>query len=128
MAAAEAGLGEEFLLVVKQWKSGRLPACAQKASRHPEVTVTRDMASSCTDCPLADKYGSGSALSVRLEHEGRVYGLLSSCTNSLYAEDEEELSLLMRIAGDIAFALYSIELEEQRRRAVDSLVEMTRLL
>jgi len=96
--------------------------------RQPEVVITRDMASSCTACPLADKYGGGSALSVRLEHEGRVYGLLSICTTSLYAEDEEELLLLLRIAGDIAFALHSLELEKQRRRAIDSLVEMTKLL
>ncbi|MCK4793843.1 MAG: PAS domain S-box protein [Desulfobacteraceae bacterium] len=128
MAAAEAGLGEDFLPIVKQWKLGRLPACAQRTLSHSEVEVTRDMASSCTDCPLADKYGSGSALSVRLEHEGRVYGLLSICTTSLYAEDEEELSLLLRIAGNIAFALHNIELEKQFRRAVDSLVEMTKLL
>jgi len=127
-AAAEAGLGEDFLPVIEEWKSGRLPACAESALRQPEVVVTRDTASTCTACPLADKYVSGSALGVRLEHEGRVYGMLSICTTSIYTEDEEELSLLLRIAGDIAFALHSIELEKQRRRAVDALVDLSNLL
>jgi len=130
VATAEAGLGKDFLLILNQWKRGRLPAYAQRALRQPEVVLIRETAPSCTDCPLASKGATdgGRKLTVRLEHDGKVYGLLSCCITSHCAFEEEELSLFQRVAGDIAFALHSIELEKQRRRAVDSLVELTRYL
>jgi len=34
MTAAEDGLGEDFLPVVEQWKSGQLPACAERLRVH----------------------------------------------------------------------------------------------
>lgn len=127
VAAAETGLGEEFLTVVEQWKLGRLPVCALRALSNSKVTVTTDMVP-CCDCPLIGKCGNGNSLCVRLEHEGRIYGLLSIFTTNLYEEDEEELYLIRRVGGDIAFVLYNIELENQRRRAVDTLVEMIKFL
>ncbi len=128
VATAEAGLGKDFLTLVKRWKLGKLPACGQKALQQSELVVSRESLSDCDGCPLADKHTSDSVLTIRLEYDGKVYGLLSCCTIDRYGLGEEEQGLLQRIAGDIAFALHDAEVENQHRRAVDSLVEMTRLL
>jgi len=128
IATAEAGLGKNFLTMVKQWQLGRLPACGQKALRQSELTVNRESLPDCGDCPLAGKHTPDSALTIRLEYDGKIYGLLSCRTIDRYGLGEEEQSLLQRIAGDIAFALHFTEVENQRRRAIDTLVKLTRYL
>jgi len=123
VTSAEAGLGDEFLLMVEQLKRGELIVCGRRALKQSEVLVTKDPLSTCAGCPLADRYGGRGAMTVRLEHEGKVYGLLSVSVPRDLATDEEELALLQEGAGDIAFALYSIELEEERKRAEEALQE-----
>jgi PAS domain S-box-containing protein len=60
-------------------------------------------------------------LTLRLEYGGKVYGLLSSSVPSGFAADEEEKSLFEEVAGDVAFALHSIEQEEEGQRAQEAL-------
>ena len=114
---AEAGLGEEFLSMVEQLKRGELTACGRRALRQSEVVVTEAPASTCTDCPLAKEYGGRGAMTVRLEYDGKVYGLLSASIPAHLAAEEEERSLLQEVVGDIAFALHNIELEEEHKWA-----------
>jgi len=59
-------------------------------------------------------------MTVRLEHEGRVYGVLAVLIPRALVGDEEERSLFHEVAGDIAFALRGIELEEERKRAEEA--------
>ncbi|GAI19696.1 unnamed protein product, partial [marine sediment metagenome] len=53
---AEAGLGEDFHLVVEQLKRGELVTCGRQALRQAGVVVTEDPLSTCGDCPLAKKF------------------------------------------------------------------------
>ena len=62
-------------------------------------------------------------MTARLEHGGKVYGLLSACIPVNFATEAEERSLFEEVAGDIAFALHSIELEEGRKWAEEALKE-----
>ncbi|MBL7063976.1 MAG: GAF domain-containing protein [Anaerolineae bacterium] len=117
MTTAEAGLGEPFLPLVEQLKRGELTACGRRALSQPGAVVTEDPLSTCTGCPLAEKCRGMGALTVRLEHEGKVYGVLAVSIPADFIAHEEERSLLREVAGDIAFALHSIELEEERQRA-----------
>jgi PAS domain S-box-containing protein len=104
-------------------KGGKLTDCGQKALRQSKVVVTQDPLSSCTDCPLARMYSGGGAIAIRLEHGGKIYGLLSASISIDFLSDEEEQSLLQEVAADIAFALHSIELEKKRKRAEEALRE-----
>jgi len=45
-------------------------------------------------------------MTIRLEHSGKVYGLLAVSMPIQLTTDEEEQSLFMEAAGDLAFALY----------------------
>ena len=121
VATYEAGLGEVFLPMVEWMKRGELPACGQRALSEPGIVVTRDPLSTCTDCPLAEKYDGRWAMTIRLEHDGKRYGLLCVSIPGELTADEEERALFKEVASDLAFALHSIELEEERKKAEEEL-------
>jgi len=121
VTAVEAGLGEDFLPLTEQLKRGELTACGRRALSQLGVVVTEDPLSACADCPLSVNYGGRGAMTVRLEHGEKVYGLVSVSVPRDPVADEEEQALFKEVAGDIAFALHSIELEEERKRAEEAL-------
>ena len=111
VTTGEAGLGEQFLPLVEQ-RGGELPACGGTALSQPGVFVIEDRVSTCSECPLSDRHGGQEVLGVRLEHGGKVFGLLMVSILAEYTVDEKERALFAEVAGDIAFALHSMELEE----------------
>ncbi len=121
--AAEAGLGGDFLPVIERFKRGELTECAQKALDNPGIVITEDPVSDCPDCPLASACGERGSMTLRLEHGGTVYGFITLTVRRVRVTDEEEQSLFEEVAGDIAFALYSMELEEAREQAENKLKE-----
>jgi PAS domain S-box-containing protein len=123
VTTAEAGLGKDFLPMMELLKAGKLPDCAQKALEQSQVVLTDDPASTCTDCILAKKYSDGGAMTIRLEHGGKAYGLLSASAPRGFVSDAEEQALFKEVAGDIEFALHSIELEEERKQTEEELRE-----
>jgi len=126
--ATEAGWGEDFLPVVERLKRGELTACGRRALSQPDVVVTEDPLSACADCPLAVNCGGREAMTVRLEYGGKVYGLSSISIPADFTADEEVRSLFKEVAGDIAFALHNIELEEEYRQAEETLRQYTERL
>jgi len=123
VTAAEAGCGEDFVPLVEQLKCGELTVCGRRAMEQPDVVVTADPPSACAGCPLSASYGGRGAMTVRLEHGGKVYGLSSVSIPAHFIADEDERALFGEVAGDIAFALHNIELEEERVRAEELLRE-----
>ena len=121
VTTAEAGLGENFLPLLKRLERGEMPHCAQVALEQADALVIKDTLSTCADCPLAAGYDSKQGMAVRLEHGGKVYGLLTVSIPGDVAVEEEERVLFREVAGDIAFALHGVELEEGRRRAEEAL-------
>jgi len=121
--AAEAGLGGEFLPIIERLKRGELTECAQKALDNPGIVITEYPVSDCPDCPLASTCEERGSMTLRLEHGGKVYGFITLTVRRERITDEEEQSLFEAIAGDIAFALHSMELEDARRQAEDKLKE-----
>ena len=123
VTTAESGFGKDFLSMIDYLKRGELPACAQKALPQSDVVVTEDMLTACADCSIARMYGGRGAMTIRLEYDGKVYGLISASIPIDFATDEEQQTLFKDIARDIGFALYSIELEQERKRVEEELKE-----
>ena len=121
VTTGEAGLGELFLPIVERLQRGELTHCAARALAQSDVVVTEDPPSACADYPLAASYAGRAAMTIRLEHGGRVFGLTSVSIPAHLAAEEEEVSLFREIANDIAFALHNIELEEERKRTQEAL-------
>jgi PAS domain S-box-containing protein len=123
LTTAEAGLGKHFLLMSELMKRGSLPYCGRKVLSESDVLVTRNPFATCADCPLSAMYSGRGAMTVRLEYGGRVYGLLTVSIPRDFLSDKEERALFKQVGGDIAFALNSLELEEERKQAEDALRE-----
>ena len=121
--AAEAGLGETFAPLVEQLKRGDLTSCAEATLVESGTFVTGDPASNCINCPLAQGYAGRGAISARLEYNGKVYGVLSASVPGRFASGPEERSLFEEVAGNIAFALHNVELEERHKLGEKRLTE-----
>ncbi len=128
ITTAESGWGKDFLPMVRWLKQGELPDCGQRALLQSTVVVTEESSSTCTGCPLAKGSYSRGTMTARLEHNGKVYGLLSANLPATFITELEECSLFEEAAGDIAFALHNIELEEERKRLEHSLKERVKEL
>lgn len=115
--SAEAGLGDDFQLLLDRFKRDELMHCARETLNQPGFLVFDDKQSTCGDCPLVNKYLDRTVATVRLEYEGKVYGLLSVSVPAHVAGDKEEQSLFIEVAEDISFALHAMELEEKRKKA-----------
>jgi len=108
---AEAGLGEDFLPMVKLLKKGMITTFGQIALKQKGVVIIEDPASACTDCPLVQECSArGSVMTVRLEHGGKIYGVMSVSIPTHFITDKEEQALFEEVAADVALGLHSIEL------------------
>jgi len=117
ITVAQAGVGNGFPAMVDGLKRGELTQCMHQAVDQSGVLVVADPAVECGDCPLLGIYAGKARLIARLEHEGRIYGFITVTVSVGMALDDEERNLFKEVAGDIAFALYNIKLEEERKRA-----------
>ncbi|HID73852.1 MAG TPA: PAS domain S-box protein [Thermoplasmata archaeon] len=115
-AAAESGMGDAFSTLVERMRGGEIPSCASRALETGDAVEIEDPAVECGDCPVAVVDGRKSVLAMRLESEGQVRGVLVVSLPREFHRNPEETSLVLEVAGDIAFALRSIEIEEEKRR------------
>jgi PAS domain S-box-containing protein len=83
--------------------------------------MVKDVTAVCADCPLSSIYPGMAGVTVRMEHGGRVYGVLSVSTPAEMAADAYEQLLFNEVAGDIASALHDMELDDARKRAEEAL-------
>jgi len=77
-------------------------------------------------CPLA-QCKSGDSFASRLEHAGRVYGIIGVGLGGEHVVDVEEQGLFKEVVGDISFALWNIEREDALHRSEASLSEAQRI-
>ncbi|MGD2143690.1 MAG: PAS domain S-box protein, partial [Anaerolineae bacterium] len=117
LETAGAGLDGAFASMAERWRRGTQPTCVERALSNSDPVVIHDPSSVCGDCALAGKYAGRIGVSVRLEHEGKVYGVLAVSVPEEFAGDAEERSLLREVAQDVGFALRTIEREEERSQA-----------
>ncbi len=125
---AEAGLGGDFLPMVERLKRGELPDCIKRTLAQSGVVITKVSSLTCGDCPIVKVYSGKKVVTIRMEHGGKVYGLLKLQLSGDVSISSEEQSLLQEVTGDIAFALHDMELEEERKRLEHNLNERVKEL
>jgi PAS domain S-box-containing protein len=118
ITAAEAGLGgESFFQLVEKMKRGEFTQCGQNALKQSCIMIVKDVATDCANCPLVGLYAGKVCMAIRLEHRDRIFGILSVSFPAETAAGADEQSLFNEVAGDIAFALHDMGLEEAHKRA-----------
>ncbi|MCK4677835.1 MAG: response regulator, partial [Bacteroidales bacterium] len=100
-----------------------IPHCFNEALKTDDIVLIENMESDCKDCPWLKlhKEGKSGSMVLNLKYGEKNYGILNISLPARYISDKEEQSLFKEVAGDIAFALYSIELEEKRKQAEEEL-------
>lgn len=119
----ESGLGESFLPMVEMLKKGVFSKCSQTALTQSDLFIIEEPHLTCLDCPLSKKYKGRAAMAVRLEHKKKIFGWLSVSIPRNVVKDEDEQKLFKEVVNDIVFALYSIELEDEREKVEKALKE-----
>jgi PAS domain S-box-containing protein len=129
MEKAQTGFDpDNFAAFTEQIRQGALPACCLRESAQESVVITFLPDTECGDCPLANTHGGNACMSAALHYNGKKYGCMGVSVPPEFADDAEEESLLAEIAGDLSFALYSLEQEAARRDAEKELKQFEWLL
>jgi len=119
--AAESNIGKKFKEVLKKLNSGSMIECCRRAMRTDGLVFIKNTHKECKGCPLLGTNPTEKAFTIRLGYEDKVYGLFSVSLPENLSIDVEEQQLFEELAGDLSFALYRIELEEENRKAVEKL-------
>ncbi|MBW1695744.1 MAG: PAS domain S-box protein [Deltaproteobacteria bacterium] len=122
-ASAEAGVGEKYTSMVQSLTRGDLTDCIRKALSQPGVVITRDPPSACRNCPLSEAYSGRGAITVRLEYDQHIYGILTISIPKKFITDKEEQELVQEIGNDIVRGIDKIEKEKRRKWAEEAFQE-----
>ncbi|MDX9818269.1 MAG: GAF domain-containing sensor histidine kinase [Desulfococcus multivorans] len=113
---SEAGLGADFQKILQKIENDRMPRCCHMVLSEDRFLVTTNPCRECLNCPVSYMYDGRGSISARLEHDGRIYGILTVSVPIAYSQDPEEHELFKDVADDIAYALHSIDVERDRKR------------
>ena len=116
-----SGFREDISRFCEDVMSGTHPPCVRNALARDDIFMVVDRSGVCGDCPLNSARTGREVAVIRLEHAGRLFGLLVVSLVSGLTADEEDL--LKEVASDLAFALHDIWMEEAHRAAEESLRE-----
>ncbi|MDY7034197.1 MAG: ATP-binding protein, partial [Thermodesulfobacteriota bacterium] len=111
---AESGLKREFSSMINQLTSRSSINCVEKALMQSEIILIEKPSLTCMNCPLSSVYKGMGTMTIQIQHAGKIYGILSVSMPSHLVADDEEQNFFKEIANDLAFAMYRIELENQR--------------
>ena len=105
--------------IKKKW----LPPCGERALKSSEIVIVSSPQNECGNCPFASDYDEWGRIVSRFEYKNNVYGFISVRVEKKYLHDERLISLFKEITGDLAFALYRIELEKKNKETKTKLLE-----
>ena len=117
LAVAGRGYGDAWNALSEELMQAALPPCAMQALSASNAVFVEKPGSECADCIIHKSLGFHESLAMRLEHQGRVYGLMTVTFLGGIPVDGPETSLIEEVAGDIGFALWGLATEAERFRA-----------
>jgi PAS domain S-box-containing protein len=118
-----SGFREEFSRFREHLLGGEPPPCFKNALAQKVPFMLVDKSIQCGDCFFKNAHTDKEVAIIRVEHAGRLFGLLVISLASIVAADEEEKGILMEVAGDIGFALHDMEMEDARKRLEEELAK-----
>ncbi len=121
LAVAHSALAERMAAFQRQLRDEGCPACARRAADSAGAAAIRKPWQGCEGCVLREVEPEGDVVAVRLSYGERDWGALCVCRPADLPIAEGEKGLLCEVAGDLAFALHSIEIEERNLRAEQAL-------
>ena len=114
--AAAGPLGEEQLKTMLLQPEA-YSRCLDHAFSTSQVVIYQGKADSCDVCALLNGHVGRSVMLKRLAYNHEILGVLWVCLPDEFAREKEEQHLFSEIAGDVAFALHSLNLEKHCRKS-----------
>ncbi|NOX90350.1 MAG: PAS domain S-box protein [Calditrichaeota bacterium] len=118
ISSAESGLGNTFQKLLTKFEKRDLNECSVRALKQQEIVLLEPNKKTCARCPLWGREPENREMTIRLEYEGEIFGIFSVSIHENLSLDPDEHLLFKEIAGDLSFALHSIE-EEEKRKAME---------
>jgi len=118
-----AGIEGGTNLLFEYLKKGNTINCISSAIATPGVLIINNPLVECKNCPLSDKYNNRKGLTIAIKHNDIFYGVLTVSIQPEFADNKEEFSLLEEVVGDIAYALYNLEIEANKEKTNRELKE-----
>ena len=109
-----SGFSEDVARFCEHVMEGDHPPCIKNAIAQKDSFVILDKYRECGDCSFKDACVGKEAAIIRVEHAGRLFGLIAVSLATDVTADEEEKGLLKAVASDIALTLYTREVEGMR--------------
>jgi CheY-like chemotaxis protein/two-component sensor histidine kinase len=126
-AIYHSGLGNRIRDLHAFLLAGKRTSCTRRALELTREPVICEPNLTCADCPLFSDHQGQYALTMRLEHGGVVFGIISVTISPGFAEDSDEQAMFSELADEIAYALHHFALEEEQK-AVEILMGTSRKL
>jgi CheY-like chemotaxis protein/signal transduction histidine kinase len=126
-AVYHSGLEERIIELLAYLKSGNRTSCTHRALEMNREPVICEPSQTCSSCPLFSDHQGQFALTMRLEHAGVVFGIISVTLSSDFAQDSDELAMFSELAHEIAYVIHHYFLEEEQN-AMETLMGTSRKL
>ncbi|MFH0976738.1 MAG: PAS domain S-box protein [Spirochaetota bacterium] len=125
-AASDSGLRTKFSNFFKIQKNIHSLNCYDLIKNTSSPCVIGDN-SFCKDCRFEEEDDTVGRVVIRLEYNDKIYGLMNVGVLREILNEEQEKSLLEEVAGEIAFGLYNLDLERERKELQKQLYRSARL-
>lgn len=115
----EEGIIDNYQKSYKEMFQDSTPYCITETLETDDILIIDETTRECSGCPrqgLKDSM-NGVEMFKRLKSGTKTYGVFMVKMPKHFVVDDEQRFLFKEIAEDIAFALYNIDLEEQRKLA-----------
>ncbi|MCL4416687.1 MAG: GAF domain-containing protein [Actinobacteria bacterium] len=121
ISAAGAGSKEMNSVYIDQQMISHYPPCVGKILEHEKsFALCETIIGGKQNC-IPNRFSKdGKSFISRLEFKGKLYGVISAYVLSSMAYDPEEKSLFQELAGDISYALYSIEKKKEHEKTEEA--------
>jgi len=124
----QAGVGEEFAAILSRFLEGRLTACAKRALQSGQVVIVTDPLHECGDCPMARIYEDQAGLSMRLESEGEIFGILSVSIPRHLGMEVRERELFRDLGESVAQGIRRLRQNALVAEQTDRLLHYERII
>jgi PAS domain S-box-containing protein len=115
--AFHASRNESPVIDLESLQLQGLPTCMVEAFGRSQIITRRADRGPCADCAWRDHHQGRDRLAVSMSCGGKHWGVMNVALPTGQACPPGEVGLLGELAGDLAFALLSMERTEQRRRS-----------
>jgi len=114
-AAAEAGLGERFLNLLNEDKTRIQLLCWKVGVKGSKVSTIDRSATECAPCSCFNVCAGSMTYAVRLEHMGKVDGIMVANLPLAIEDSEEERKLYEEIAREVINVIHNIDLANDHK-------------